>query len=127
MKDHNRPDHRIAGTEHATLRFADGTETRIADWQIIEDAPTSQGHVYQTLRGWIANTYADTRDQVTHIVAPAPNGPARLLAAALRGREPLGDLDVDCNITTVGQPYPNTWDHPGYLFEMTWQARQIND
>ena len=117
-------DHTIADTEQGTLRFADGTQTGIADWEITESAPDPHGRIYRTLRGWAANVTGTLGDSD---YVPFPNGPAHLFRAELRGQEPLADLSVDCSTHSVGRPYPHTWDHPGYLLHMTWLARTLNE
>ena len=55
MKTWNTPDHTIADTEHGTLTFTGGTQLVIADWQVTEEAPDSDGRVYATVRGWLVN------------------------------------------------------------------------
>ncbi|MGW3308151.1 hypothetical protein ACWDG9_16375 [Streptomyces sp. NPDC001073] len=118
-------DHRIADTEQGALRFTDGTQTGIAAWEITESAPDVHGRIYRTLRGWAANVTSSSAPGGRHCV-PFPNGPAHLDRADLRGQPRLADLSVDCSTRSVAHPYPNTWDHPGYLLQMTWLARTLH-
>ena len=59
-------------------------------------------------------------------VKPVEAGRARLVRSEMRGRQPLTDLDVHVGYESVGQPYPNTWDHPGYLVTVSWMDRRID-
>ncbi|MEV6404005.1 hypothetical protein AB0M58_13810 [Streptomyces bobili] len=118
-------DHRIADAEQGALRFTDGTQTGIADWEITESAPDVHGRIYRTLRGWATNVTGSNTLGDSHYV-PFPNGPAHLFRADLRGHPQFADLNVDCSTHSVGRPYPHTWDHPGYLLQMTWLARTLN-
>ncbi|MER6241449.1 hypothetical protein ABT185_36385 [Streptomyces clavifer] len=125
MRSWNTPDHRIAGTERASLLFADGSESVVADWQLIEDAPDAEGRVYTTLRGWVVNTRIDRSGPYARIVDPTPIGEARLVRGQVRGHEPLTDLAVTCDVYTASQPYPNTWDHAGHVASVTWLSRVL--
>jgi hypothetical protein len=125
------PDHRIAGTEHGTLHFADGITTVIADWQAIDDAPDAQGRIYRTIRGW-ATTWTDPERRPDNSPLPPPlearfpKGRAQLHRTDLRGQPTLTDREVVCYRTVVTPPYPNTWDHPGLLLSMTWLDRNAH-
>ncbi|MEV6404002.1 hypothetical protein AB0M58_13790 [Streptomyces bobili] len=115
------PDHRIGHTEHATLRFADGTVTVIADFRIIENAPDAEGRIYRTLHGFTVN-----RPHGPLSDSPFPDGETRLTRADLRGTPPLVDTDVVCTLRHLTAPEPNTWDHPGYRLSVRWLDRNVN-
>lgn len=125
MRDWNTPDHHIADTDHGTLYFADGAQLVLADWQTTENAPDTDGRIYASVRGWLANgTGTGTvNDRYTQ---PIQAGRARLVRSELRGRQALTDLDVHIDYYNPGQPYPNTWDHPGYLVTVTWMDRRVD-
>ncbi|MDX3232516.1 hypothetical protein [Streptomyces sp. ME19-01-6] len=125
MKSWNTPDHHIADTEHGTLYFADDVQLVIADWQIRENAPDSDGRVYTSVRGWLMN-YSGTGRAGDPYTEPIEAGRARLIRTELRGRQPLTDRDVHVDYYTPGQPSPNTWDHPGYLVTVSWMDRRID-
>ncbi|MEU8927360.1 hypothetical protein AB0D10_41660 [Kitasatospora sp. NPDC048545] len=122
MRDWNTPDHHVADTEHGTLRFADGTQPVIADWQVTEDAPDRDGLVRTSIRGWLTNGSGSGRldDPYTK---PIKAGPARLVTTELRGRVPVRDRDVHIGYHHPGKPYPNTWDHVGWLVTVSWNDR----
>lgn len=119
MKSWNTPDHHIADTEHGTLHLAGGVTVVIADWEITEDAPDSDGRIYKRIRGWIAND--------TNSGTPIEAGRAHLLHAELRGQPPIGDLGVHVDIRTFGKPRPNTWDHAGVLLTVEWMDRRVDE
>jgi len=124
MKDWNTPDHHITDTDHGTLHFTDGTRLVIADWQVTENAPDTDGRVYASIRGWLTNGGGTGRpgDPYTQ---PIDAGRARLVHSELRGRQPLSERNVHIDYYTPGQPYPNTWDHPGYLVTVSWMDRRL--
>ncbi|MFD7667768.1 hypothetical protein [Streptomyces sp. NPDC059788] len=125
MKNWNTPDHRIADTEHGTLHFTDGVQLVIADWKVTENAPDTDGRVYASVRGWLANSggTGSTDDPYTE---PLEAGRARLLRTALRGRPPVEDRDVHLDYYEPGQPSPNIWDHRGLLVTVSWMDRRID-
>ncbi|MBB1244803.1 hypothetical protein GL263_14685 [Streptomyces durbertensis] len=125
MKDWNTADHTIANTEHGILHFTGDVPLVIADWEYTEAAPDSDGRVYASLLGWLANGGGTgrTNDPYTE---PIEAGRAHLVRTELRGRQPLTDLDVHVTYHSVGQPYPNTWDHHGCQVTVSWMDRRIN-
>ncbi|WP_030997770.1 hypothetical protein [Streptomyces sp. NRRL F-5630] len=125
MRTWNAPDHRIADTEHGTLVFEGDAELVLADWQVTEDAPDADGRVYASIRGWLANSGGSgrVRDPYTQ---PVADGRARLLHTNLRGLKNVTDRDVHLDYYGVTQPYPNTWDHPGYLTTVSWMDRRLD-
>lgn len=125
MKSWNTPDHQIADTEHSALTFHDGKVLVLADWQVTEDAPDTDGRVWARLRGWVANT-TGTGVFGDRYIQPVEAGPAQLVRAELRGRAPLDGLPVHVALEAVGRPHPNTWDHPGYLCTVSWLARRVD-
>ncbi|MGW2401766.1 hypothetical protein ACWCYY_34955 [Kitasatospora sp. NPDC001664] len=126
MRSWNTPDHHIADTEHGTLHFADGVQVVIADWEITEEAPDRDGRVYASVRGWLASSGGSGRigDPYTKPIAA---GRAHLVTTELRGRQPIEARDVHIDYTSVGQPYPNTWDHLGLLVSVSWMDRRLDE
>ncbi|WP_432092033.1 hypothetical protein [Streptomyces sp. NRRL F-5630] len=126
MRTWNTPDHRIADAEHGTLVFEGDVELVLADWQVTEDAPDADGRVYASIRGWLANSGGSgrVRDPYTQ---PVEDGRARLLRTELRGLKSVTGQDVHLSYHAVGRPYPNTWDHPGYLTTVSWMVRRIDE
>ncbi|MFC9067914.1 MULTISPECIES: hypothetical protein [Streptomyces] len=120
----DRTDHRIAGTDHATLLLAEGVLV-IADWELTEQAPDSDGRVYISLRGWAANV-TGSGDVTDPYTAPVQAGRAHLVRADLRGRQPVIDRHVHLDYYPVGGPGGRTWDHPGYLATVTWADRRVD-
>jgi len=125
MKSWNCGDHTIADTEHGTLYFTDCVTVVIADWQVSEEAPDSDGRVYARIEGWLANGGGTGREGDLY-TKPIRAGRARLLRTELRGRQPVSDRDVHLHYEGVGQPHPNTWDHPGTLVHVSWMDRRID-
>lgn len=125
MQDYNTPDHRIADTDHGTLVFAGSTPLVIADWEITETAPDSDGRIYKSVEGWRANS-AGTGKMGDPYVKPVDAGRAQLIRSELRGQQPIAHRDVHVDYESVSQPYPNTWDHPGYLVTVCWMDRRID-
>jgi hypothetical protein len=125
MKDWNTDDHRIADTEHGTLVFLGHTPLVIADWEVTENAPDSDGRIYKSVGGWLANCEGSGRMGDPY-VKPVPAGRAQLLRSELRGQQPIAHRDVHIDYESVSQPYPNTWDHPGYLVTVSWMDRRID-
>ncbi len=125
MRSWNTPDHRITGTEHGTMHFADGVQAVIADWQITEDAPDHDGRVYASVRGWLANSSGSGRTGDPY-TKPIAAGRAHLVTTELRGRQPIEARDVHVRFTSPGKPHPNTWDHPGLLVTISWMDRRLD-
>ncbi|MFF2080618.1 hypothetical protein ACFVXG_38370 [Kitasatospora sp. NPDC058162] len=125
MQSWNTPDHHIAGTEYGTLHFSDNVKVVIADWEIAEDAPDSDGRVYASVRGWLANGGGTGRhgDPYTR---PIQAGRARLVTTELRGRRPIEGRDVHVRFHSPSRPHPNTWDHQGLLVTIEWMDRRID-
>ncbi|MGW3491365.1 hypothetical protein [Streptomyces sp. NPDC001054] len=125
MRTWNTPHHHITDTEHGTLVFEGDVELILADWQVTENAPDADGRVYASIRGWLANSggFGRVRDPYTQ---PVDDGRARLLRTSLRGLKSVTDKDVHLDYYGVTQPYPNTWDHPGYLTTVTWMDRRLD-
>ncbi|MGW3077864.1 hypothetical protein [Kitasatospora sp. NPDC001132] len=125
MRDWNTPDHRIADTEHGTLHFADGIRLVIADWQVTENAPDRDGHVTTEIRGWLANG-GGTGTLDDPYTKPIASGPARLVTTDLRGRRPVADRGVSIRYYQPSRPYPNTWDHRGWLVTVSWSDHRAD-
>jgi hypothetical protein len=125
MKSWNCPDHTIADTEHGTLHFTGDITVVIADWEVSEDAPDSDGRVYAQVRGWLVNGGGTGRHSDPY-AEPIEAGRARLLRTELRGRQPVTDRDIHLSYYNPGQPHPNTWDHRGTLVTISWMDRRID-
>src|SRR5215218_7764436 len=93
MRDWNTPDHHIADTDHGTLHFTGGAQLVLADWQTTENAPDTDGRIYASICGWLANGGGSGQpgDRYTEPVAA---GRAHLVRSELRSRQPLTGLDV---------------------------------
>jgi hypothetical protein len=125
MKDWNTDDHHIADTDHGTLTFEGDVKMVIADWEVTEAAPDTDGRIYKFVEGWVANdTGSGTFDDP--YVKPLDAGRARLVRSELRGQQPFTDRDAHVAYDNVGRPHPNTWDHPGHLVTISWMDRRID-
>lgn len=125
VRSWNTPDHHIADTEHGTLHFADGLRLVLADWKITEYAPDHDGLVTTEVRGWLAN-WNGAGTVYDPYTMPVARGSARLVTTELRGHRPVTDRDTHVSYSTVGKPYPNTWDHPGYLATVSWSTHHAD-
>ncbi|MET8704204.1 hypothetical protein ABZW10_35940 [Kitasatospora sp. NPDC004723] len=125
MKSWNTANHHIAGPEHGTLYFSDGVEVVLADWEAAEAAPDSDGRVYASLRGWLANGSGSGQHDDRY-TTPVEAGRAHLVTTELRGRRPITGRDVHIDFYRPSQPYPNTWDHQGLLVTVLWMDRRLD-
>lgn len=125
MRDWNTPDHHIADTDHGTLHFTGGAQLVLADWQTTENAPDTDGRIYASVRGWLANGGGSGQPGDPY-TKPVAAGRAHLVRSELRSQQPLTGLDVHVDYYNPGQPYPNTWDHEGTLVTVTWMDRRVD-
>lgn len=111
MQDWNTPDHRIADTDHGTLTVAGNVPLVVADWEVTESAPDSDGRVYVSVCGRLVNGGGSGHVGDPH-TEPIEAGRARLMRTEPRGREPITGLDVHVTYYSPGQPYPNNLGPP---------------
>ncbi|MEU8509834.1 hypothetical protein AB0C40_35190 [Streptomyces brevispora] len=118
MQDWNTPHHRIADTVAGNVPLV------VADWEVTENAPDSDGHIYVSVCGRLVNGGGSGRVGDPH-TEPIEAGRARLMRTEPRGREPITGLDVHVTYYSPGQPYPNAWDHRGCQVTISWMDRRI--